>query len=75
MDVLDSLQANRCYSVLKVPRNRLESPERGWEGGGIALHSFDLGTLEGVEWSAPRPGHFTPGKHKNKPDDGNCRNM
>jgi hypothetical protein len=44
---------------VKVPRNRLESPEGGI---GIALHSLDLGTLEGGGWSAPRPGRFTPGK-------------
>jgi hypothetical protein len=41
---------------VKVPPNRLESPE---EGRGIALLFLDLDTRRGG-WSAPRPGRFTP---------------
>ena len=29
---------------------------------GIALPFHDLCTVDGGGWSAPRPGHFTPGK-------------
>jgi hypothetical protein len=43
---------------VKVPRNRLESPEGG---RGIALH-FLTSALEGGGWSAPHPSRFTPGK-------------
>jgi hypothetical protein len=43
---------------VKVPRNRLESPEGG---RGIALHSLDLGARR-VGWPAPRPGRFITGK-------------
>jgi hypothetical protein len=43
---------------LGVPRNRPEGPEGG---RGIALLFLDLGARR-AGWSAPRPGHFTPGK-------------
>jgi hypothetical protein len=42
---------------VKIPRNKLESPEGG---RGIALLTS---ALEGGGWSASRPGHVTPGKH------------
>jgi hypothetical protein len=31
-----------------------------WGSGGIALHAFLASALDGGEWSASRPGHFTP---------------
>jgi hypothetical protein len=43
---------------VKVPRNRLESPEGG---RGIALHSLTLDARRDG-WSAPRPGRLTSGK-------------
>jgi hypothetical protein len=43
---------------VKVPSNRLESPEGG---RGIALYHLDVGARRGG-WSAPRPGRFTPEK-------------
>jgi hypothetical protein len=31
-----------------------------WGSGGIAPRILDLGTLDGGEWLASRPGRFTP---------------
>jgi hypothetical protein len=39
-----------------------DSKAQRFGGRGIALNSLDLGALEEGGWSAPRPGHFTPGK-------------
>jgi hypothetical protein len=44
---------------VKVPRNRLDSPEGGGGVRGTDLHALEFGTRM---WSAPRPGRFTPGK-------------
>jgi hypothetical protein len=47
---------------VKIPLT--DSKAQGGGGvRGIALHSLDLGTLEGGGWSVPRPGRFTPGIH------------
>jgi hypothetical protein len=65
-DVISKCPGNASVIFVKkvnVPRNRLESPGRGRGDRGIALHSLDLGTLEGSGWSITRPGHFAPGKH------------
>jgi hypothetical protein len=42
--------------------NFLPTPWRHMEGAEAYLHSFLIWTLDGSEWSASRPGRFTPGK-------------
>jgi hypothetical protein len=43
---------------VKVPPNRLESPE----GVEVQLYTLLTSAVEGGGWSAPRPGRFTAGK-------------
>jgi hypothetical protein len=49
-----------CLMVkVKVPRNRLESSERGLE---VYLYTLLISALERGVWPAPSPGSFTLGK-------------
>jgi len=33
----------------------------------VYFHAFLTSALDGGEWSATRPGHFTPGKERKSP--------
>jgi hypothetical protein len=48
----------------KEDKGKFISHEDVWGNGGIAA-PFLISALDGGEWSASRPGHFTTGKESN----------